>query len=144
VTGLPHDHPSVRTVRATLERQGSGLRVAIPESDADAVPAGEVVRVVLDGTERYALVDSHLTEGRPLVPGVYDTPDLARDPGGAADRLRAWAADRDRGAGDSVLLDALDEGHRYGLRAPGEAVTYRDRSTPDEGLASIARDLDGE
>jgi hypothetical protein len=142
VTGVPHDHPSVDTVRASVERSGAGLRVAIPESDRDRFPVEAVVTVVLDGTQRHAVVESHLTEDRLLLSGAYDTPALARDPGGSAtDRLGEWIDARGREAGDSVLLDVIDEADRYGLRAPRESVTYRDRRSRDDGLASIAEDL---
>jgi hypothetical protein len=142
VTGVPHDHPSVDTVRASVERSGAGLRVAIPESECERFPPDSVVTVVIDGTQRHAKVESHLTEDRLLLSGAYDTPDLARDPGGSAtDRLGEWLDSRNREAGDSVLLDVIDEADRSGVRAPGESATYRDRSSRDDGLASIADDL---
>jgi hypothetical protein len=142
VSGVPHDHPTVDTVRAPVERSGAGVRVAIPADDRDRFPVGDVVVVVLGGTDRYARVESHLTEDRLLLSGAYDSPDLARDPGASTDRLGEWLDDRDREAGDSVLIDVVDEGERYGLRGPRESATYRDRSTRDEGLASIAEDVD--
>lgn len=141
MTGVPHDHPSVHTVRATLERHGSGLRVAIPEGERERFPADEVVRVVVDGRERHARIESHLTEDRLFLPGIYDSPARARS-GDSSDGLDSWADDRGRSAGDSVLLDVVDEGFRYGLRAPSESATYEDRSSPDDDLASIARQVE--
>lgn len=144
MAGVPHDHPSVDTVRATVERSGVGLRVAIPEDHRDRFPVDAVVTVVLDGTERHARIESHLTEDRLLLSGAYDTPDLARDPGSDPNRLGEWLDDRGREAGASVLIDVVAEGERYGLRGPRETATYRDRSARDDSLASIAEDLDGD
>jgi len=42
-----------------------------------------------------------------------------------------------------VLADVLSVGERNGLRDPGESVTDRERRQRDDGLAAIARDLDG-
>lgn len=143
MTGVPHDHPSVDTVRASVERRGAGVRIAIPDAERERFPVDTVVTVVLDGSERHARVESHLTEDRLLLSGAYDTPDLARDPGSDPDRLGEWLADRGREAGDSVLIDVVAAGERYGLRGPRESTTYRDRPARDEGLASIAEDVDG-
>ena len=146
MTDLPADHPSVRSVRAHLERFGPGLRLLAPAADGDAFETGTVVRVLLDGTVRHARA-REATDGAPFFPGVYDTPDLARDPSsaadGATDRLATWADERDLTAGDPVLVDVLSVGERYGLRDPGESVTYRQRRERDDDLADIARTLDG-
>lgn len=144
MAGVPHDHPSVDTVRARVERSGGGLRVAIPEDERDRFPRETVVTLVLDGSERHARIESHLTEDRLLLSGAYDTPSLARDPGTETDRLAEWLDDRGREAGDSVLIDVVDESERYGLRGPRESATYRDRSTRNDSLGSIAEDLDGD
>lgn len=135
---VPHDHPSVDTVAGELRRAGGTkrLRVHLP---VDAVPTGEVVRVVLDGTTRRGRFEDRGDEA--VLRGVYDTPDEARDPGDAPDRLREWIGDRSLDAGRTVHVDEVDAGFRYGLRGPGESAVYADRGSPDDDLASIARDL---
>ncbi|PSQ19233.1 hypothetical protein BRD00_03030 [Halobacteriales archaeon QS_8_69_26] len=149
MTGLPSDHPSVTTVPARLDADATGrVRVVVerdPEfptgSDGTGVGA-DVVRVVLDGTDRYARPRRERAGDGVVVPGVYDAPDAARNPGDATDRLGEWVASNDPGAGDPVLVDVLDPGARYGLRVPGQRVVYDDRQAVDDSLASIARDLD--
>ncbi len=140
MTGIPADHSSVDTVRAHLRRYGPGLRLLAPAVKQEWFAIDEVVRVFLDGSVRYARAQES-ADGAPFLPGVYDTPDLARDPSGGTDRLRAWADDRGVGADDPVLVDVLATGERYGLREPGESVTYPDRRERDDTLADIARDL---
>jgi hypothetical protein len=143
--GLPADHPSVDTVRAHLRRYGPGLRLLAPADERAAFAVGEVVQVEVDGHERFARART-ANDDAPFFPAVYDTPDLARDPsaGDPVDRLAEWARRRGVAAGDPVLVDVLAVGERYGLREPGEAVTYRQRRTRDDSLADIARDVDGQ
>jgi len=139
---LPSDHDAVETIRAGLERAG-GLdrpKVVLPADRADAVPAGEVVRLVLDGTTYHAQVREGF-DGTPELPGAYGTPTLARDPGAGENHLPAWVADADVSLGGSVLLDVVTAGFKYGLRAPGERAVYEATPAPDDGLASIAEDL---
>lgn len=143
--GLPADHPSVHTVRAHLQRYGPGLRLLAPAEEREAFAVGDVVRVVVAGSERFGCART-ATDDAPFFPGLYDTPDVARDPASAADpvdRLGAWAGDCGLGAGDPVLVDVLTASERYGLREPGDSVTYRQRRQRDDSLAAIARDLDG-
>ena len=152
MTGIPSDNPSITTVSASLDADATGrVRVALgsdaglPTGADDTGVGGDVVRVVLDGTDRFARPRAERTGNRVLIPGVYDSPATARDPGAdATDRLAEWVAARDASAGDPVLLDCLDPGVRYGLRAPGERTVYEERQAVDDSLASIARDLDGE
>jgi hypothetical protein len=140
---IPSDHGSVRTVRVELARHGGRrLRVDVPAEAADQFPDGEVVRVSLDGQRRHARIDSHLTEDRPIVTGVYDGPDRARNPDDATDRLAEWIDAEGLEAGDPVLVDVVAEDFLYGLRVPGERVFYDDPDPPDSDLASIARDLE--
>ena len=140
-TGVPADHPSVDTVRAHLRRYGPGLRLLVPADERERFAVGTVVRVLLDGSVRHARAQES-ADGAPFFPGAYDTPDRARDPSGT-DRLQAWADERGLTADDPVLVDVLTAGERYGLREPGESVTYPDRRQRDDSLADIARDLDG-
>lgn len=139
---IAHDDDAVRTVRATLARAGrtDRPRVAIPDDASDAVPA-EAVRLVLDGTTRYAHVERALDDGLEIR-RVADNARQARE-GDGQNRLPAWVDDRGLDIGRSVLLDVVEDGSLYGLRAPGESATYPLSGAPDEGLASIARDLEG-
>jgi len=140
---IPSDHGSIRTVRAELARHGGRrLRVEIASEAADPFPEGEVVRVSTDGQRRHARIDTHLTDDRLVVTGVYDGPDAARDPGDATDRLAEWIDAEGLEAGDPVLVDVVAEDFLYGLRLPGERVFYDDPDPPDSDLASIARDLE--
>ena len=138
------DHQSVTTVRATLARRGSTSRPAVelPEDEADLFPAGDVVRVVLDGDERHARIEDHM--GERVIPGVYDAPSFARDPGSAENRLVEWVDDAGLELGQSVLVDVVEEEFKYGLREPGERVVYDATEAPDDSLASIAEQLEDE
>ncbi|WP_265108993.1 DUF7112 family protein [Halosolutus halophilus] len=136
------DHPSVRTVRATCAETPTGRRLDIPTDDRDAFPTDEVVRVVLDGDELFARVERALTGDDLSIPGVYETPDLARDPSGGTDRLSAWIDDYDVPAGGSVLVDVVEPDFLYGLRAPGESAYYDAREPPSDSLSSIAENLE--
>ncbi len=136
------DHPSVQTVRATCTVTPTGNRIEIPTDERDAFPTDEVVRVVLDGDERFAWVERALTGEELSVPGVYDTPDLARDPSGGTDRLAAWIDDKGVPEGGSVLVDVVEPEFLYGLRAPGETAYYHAREPPSDSLSSIAEDLE--
>jgi len=140
---ISSDHSSVSTVRATLVRSG-GLdrpKVAIPDDDADSFPDGDVVRVVADDTEYRARIEAPLTgEGREIR-GLYDTPRLARNPGEADNRLEPWLEDTGIEFGQSVLVDVIEPGFKYGLREPGQRVFYEATESPDEGLSEIAEQL---
>ncbi|MFB6072355.1 MAG: hypothetical protein ABEJ88_05230 [Halobacterium sp.] len=134
---------AVDTVDGTLERAGGTrrLEVRLPADASDDFPAGEVVRVVLDGTERRARFAA-TSAGEPAIRGVYDTPSQARNPGASENRLGEWVDDRDLEAGRSVHVDVVEPGFKYGLRAPGESATYAATEPPDAGLADIAESLD--
>jgi hypothetical protein len=139
---IAHDNASVRTVRATLARVGrtDRPRVDLPDDDTDAFPVGEVVRVALDGTTRHARVHRGMDDGLEFR-AVYDNARQARMDDGT-DRLPDWVDARDLAFGRSVLVDVVDEGFFYGLRAPSEAAVYEVPDQPDDGLAAIARDLE--
>jgi hypothetical protein len=140
---IPSDHPSIRTVRSTCAETTTGVRLEVPAADSDAFPADEVVRTVLDGEELFARIERALTGEELSVPGVYETPDLARDPGGATDRLAEWVADHDVPAGGSVQIDVVEPEFLYGLRAPGETAYYDAPEPPRDSLSDIANDLEG-
>ena len=131
------DNPSVETVRATLARAGRTDRPKIELPEAFPVPDGPV-RLVLDGQECHAVVDLSLDETLEIR-GVYGSVVEARA-GEDSDRLVDWVDDRDLGFGRSVLVDVVQVGHHYGLRAPGEHAVYETRER-DEGLAAIAEDV---
>jgi hypothetical protein len=140
---LPSDHPSVTTHRAELARSGGTRRpcLRLPEAVADDVAAGDLIRLVLDGTDRHATVAGD--QRGLLVRGAYDTRPAARDREGP-NRLVEWAETHDRDPGEAVELDVLDPGFQYGLRAPGERVVYRTTDRPDPSLSAIAERLDGD
>lgn len=136
------DNPSVNAIRGTLVRAG-GLdrpRIAIPAEEAAHFPVGEVVRLVIDGTERFAPVERTLSGDDLELRGAYETPDGARNPAEGSDRLAAWQDAHDVRFEGSVLVDVVEPDFRYGIRAPGERATY-DMGRPDSGLQDIARDL---
>jgi len=139
---ISNDHPSVRTVRTTLAETATGVRLEIPAADRDAIPVEEVVRIVLDGDELFARPERALTGEDVSIPGVYDSPRFARAPGDGEDRLSSWIDDHGVRVGGSVLLDVVEPGFLYGLRAPGETAVYEAREPPSDSLASIAEDLD--
>lgn len=139
---LASENPSVHTVRATLSETATGVSIAIPEDDRDAFPAGDVVRFDLDGHERFATVERALTGNDLSIPGIYSTPDGARDPRSETDLLPDWIDEHGARVGGSILLDVVEPDFYYGLRAPGETNYYDAVESPNESLADIARDLD--
>jgi hypothetical protein len=148
---VPSDHPSVETGRARLVRRGrlDRPRIELPAewTDASSGPLPDTgteapaVRLVLDGRARHARIERGF-DGAPRIDGAYDNARLAREKAGD-DRLEEWRAGHGVGFDTPVLLDAVEPGFQYGLREPGERVVYEVIETPDEGLAAIARDLDG-
>ncbi|RKD95834.1 DUF7112 family protein [Halopiger aswanensis] len=138
------DHPSVQTVRATCTETATGAYVAIPDDDSNGFPTGEVVRIVLDGDELFAKIDRPLGENGVSIPGVYETPDGARDPSSGTDQLPAWIDDRGISAGGSVLVDIVEPDFLYGLREPGATAYYDAHEPPSDSLNEIAKNLEDE
>lgn len=138
-------HESLTSVVGTVDRAGGTrrLELRLPTDGEASFPAGDVVRVVLDGTEHRARVD-RTADGTPVFRGAYDTPTQARDPGAAANRLAEWVESEDLEAGRSVHVDVVEEEFKYGVRAPGADATYESTGQPDSGLADIAASLDDE
>jgi hypothetical protein len=138
-------HESLTSVVGTVERAGGTrrLEVRLPTDGDASFPVGDVVRVVLDGSESRARVD-RTADGTPVFRGAYDTPSQARDPGTATNRLGEWVEDAGLEAGRSVHVDVVEEGFKYGVRAPGADATYESTGQPDQGLADIAASLDDE
>ncbi|WP_423743424.1 hypothetical protein V5735_10200 (plasmid) [Haladaptatus sp. SPP-AMP-3] len=137
---------TTETVRATLAQAGATNRanIEIPADDEDSFPADELVRVVMDDTEYRARIERPLTGDGRLIRGVYDTPRLARNPGEGENRLSEWFADSNRSFGQSVLIDVVEEGFKYGIREPGSRAVYEATEAPNGSLADIARQVDDE
>lgn len=137
------DNPAVETVRATLERAGRTDRpvVALP---ADVETPDGPVRLVLDGRTTHARIERGL-DGTPSIRAAYDSPRPAREgsagTGDAPNRLAEWVAETGLAFGRSVLVDVVESGDRYGLRAPGESAVY-ETGRRDEGLAAIAAEVE--
>jgi hypothetical protein len=141
---VPSDHPSVASIRGELVRAGrtDRPRISVPADATDQFPAGEVVRLVVDATERFTRV-TEPTRGEGVeLRGAHETPEDARDPGAGSDHLGDWQDAHDVRFGGAVLVDVVEADYKYGLRAPGERATY-EGGRPDSSLADIARNLDG-
>lgn len=138
---VPSDHDSVDTVRARLVRAGrtDRPRVAVPAEDAHRFPE-EVVRLVVDGTERFTRPTESLSGDGLELRGAFETPDGARERSDGVDHLPDWQDAHGVEFEGAVLVDVVDEGYRYGLRAPGERQLY-DAGGGDDGLQDLARDL---
>lgn len=134
-----HDD-AVPTHEGTVVERGRTGRRAVRFPAETPLSVDTVIRLVLDGRERWVRPATPVSAGGLELRGAYDTATGARDPGGRTDRLRAWVADRGLEAGRTVHLDVVAEGYRYGLRGPGESATY-DAGRPDTGLSDIAEDL---
>jgi len=139
---VPSDHESVRSIRATLDRVGrtDRLKVTVPPENGDVLPVEAVVRIVLDGRTYHSLVDEDF-DGNPELPGAFDSPSLARGTDGT-DRLAEWVDSAGLSAGDSVLLDVVTPGFKYGIRQPGRRTVYEATAAPDDSLSSIASDIE--
>ncbi|MFC6731470.1 MULTISPECIES: hypothetical protein [unclassified Haladaptatus] len=138
------DNPAVTEVRAKLARRGRTDRatITIPEEHHDAFPVGEVVRLVLSGTQYFAKIESPLGSDDPEIRGAYDNARLARNPGEGENHLDAWVRNSGRSFGSSVLVDIVEKGFLYGVRVPGQRAVYKAVESPNSSLADIARNLD--
>ena len=136
---ISHDHASVVTHRAKLERSGrtSRPKLVLP----DDVPVLErPVRLVLDGTTYHATIEEAV-DGTVEIRGAYDNARMAREREGE-NHLVGWAEDNGLDFGRSVHFDAVDDDF-YGVRAPGERAVYTPVDSPSDSLSDIANDLDG-
>jgi hypothetical protein len=129
---------AVDSVRATLARAGRTDRpkVTIPDDARDRFPTDEVVRLDLGGKTRHARVERALDDSLELR-GAYANARQARA-GDGENHLVAWATAAGLDFGRTVHLDVVEEGHAYGLRAPGERAVYTVTASPDDSLADIA------
>jgi len=135
---------TTETVRATLAQAGATNRanIEVPADDEDAFPADEIVRIVMDDTKYHARIERPLTGDGRLIRGVYDTPRLARNPGEGENRLTEWFADSNRSFGQSVLIDVVESGFKYGIREPGSRAVYEATEAPNGSLADIAQQVE--
>ncbi|WP_158055400.1 DUF7112 family protein [Halorussus halophilus] len=142
---ISSDNDAVQTVRATLVKSGALDRpkIELPAPDAARFPTDEIVRVVADETEYRARFEAPLTGDTREIRGFYDSPRLARNPGDGENRLGEWATASNVEFGQSVLVDVVEEGFKYGVREPGQRVIYEATESPDSNLADIANELDG-
>ncbi len=69
-------------------------------------------------------------------------PDLARNPGEGENRLSEWFADSNRSFGQSVLIDVVEKGFKYGIREPGSRAVYEATEAPNGNLADIAQQVE--
>ncbi|MFC4407358.1 DUF7112 family protein [Haloarchaeobius iranensis] len=135
---------AVPTVRATLAKHGATgrLKLELPGDETDRFPVDEVVRLVLDGDQYFARIESALTGDELLIAGAFETPSAARNPGEGENHFTGWCEANGRDAGGSVLVDVIEDGFQYGLRAPGGRAVYDALEQPDGSLASIASELE--
>ena len=152
---VPSDDEGVASIRVSLARSGGTRRPCVRLPDDDMLGSrvesgtcesldlddGDVIRVVFDREERYALVRA---DGRSrLIRGAYDNRRLAREPGEGDNRLVEWLDTNGRGPDESVVLDVVVPGDLYGLRIPGERAIYDANRGPRSSLSDIAQNLDG-
>jgi len=147
---IASDAAALSSHRTHLVRSGGTRLPALAVPSAASLSGGERIRLVLDGRQCHARVQSS-ADGA-VIRGAYDTGgDLrvveGRDdsvaPAAVDNRLVEWCHDHERERGDAVEFDEIDPGFHYGLRAPGERAVYDVLRRPDAGLRDIARDLDG-
>lgn len=149
------DGEAVTTYRARLARSGGTRRPCLRLPDEAAVDAGDVIRLVLDGTEYHARVEAkerRSSESRTrsgdaggrLIRGAFDNRRLARTDGEGENRLVEWIDGTDRETGRSVDFDEVTPGYLYGVRVPGRRAVYSITRQPDSSLSSIAEGLDGD
>jgi len=134
------DGDAVTTYRARLARSGGTRRPCLRLPDEAAVESGDLIRLVLDGTEYHAKVEGD-AQGT-LLRGAADNRRLARADGEGENRLVAWVRDTDRETGQSVDFDEVTPGYLYGVRVPGRRTVYTVTRQPDSSLSSIAEGLD--
>lgn len=137
---VTHDHPTIETVEATVKRQGGTTRPEIQVNEELDVDTGDLVRVVLDGSE-YRVPIEHASDGKPVFRHANSSPRLARNPQGAENALVDWVEKRELSFGRTVSVDIVEPGFKYGLRSPGESAVYSG-GKPTDSLAGIAKNLD--
>ncbi len=142
VDRIPHDHPSLEHVRATVARHGGHRRrLEIP---AGILPDESTIRVVLSESIRFGRISRQPGETADRITGVYDSAGAAKSGNPGTDRLQSWLDERDRHPGDSVHVDVITPNYAIGLRGPGESTVYPAIDPPTNSLDSIARSIEDE
>lgn len=140
---IHHDHPSIDTVRGTLDRAGSTAhpKLVLPE-EPSLFPEG-VVHLTLDEQQYRARIDRSF-DGAPEIRSVYDNARLVREGAreSGVNRLREWFDANELDYGRSVHVDVVEPGHQYAVRRPGAEAVYTVVPQPDQSLADIADGLD--
>ncbi|PSP96930.1 hypothetical protein BRC94_11270 [Halobacteriales archaeon QS_5_70_17] len=136
---IQHDHSSIDSHRATVERAGRTDRPKVVLPEGVAAP-DDPVRIVLDGRAYRAVIETDFGDV-PEIRGVYDNARMAREREGP-NRLAEWVESSDLSFGRSVHLDVIESGAHYGFRTPGETAVYEPTAGPDGSLADIASDLE--
>jgi hypothetical protein len=136
---IQHDHSSVDSYRATLQRSGRTDRPKVVLPEEIAAP-GDPVRVALGGRTYHALITTDFGDV-PEIRGLYDNARMARERDGP-NCLDEWFEESELSFGRSVHFDVVVAGARYGIRAPGERAVYAVDSGPDDSLTDIASDLE--
>lgn len=139
---IHHDHPSIDTVRGTLDRAGSTAHPKLVLPDEPLFPEG-IVHITVDGQQYRARIDRSF-EGVPEIRSVYDNARLVREGarGSSTNRLREWFEESDLEYGRSVHVDIIDPGHQYAIRRPGATAVYTVIPQPDQSLSEIADGLE--
>lgn len=140
---IHHDHPSIDTVRGTLDRAGSTAhpKLVLPEK-LSLFPEG-VVHITLGGQQYHARIDRSF-DGVPEIRSVYDNARLVREGAreSSVNRFREWFEGTDLDYGRSVHVDVIESGHQYAIRRPGAEAVYTVVPQPDQSLADIADSLE--
>lgn len=136
------DNPAIETVRASVSETATGVRLELPADEAASFPAGEVVRFVLDESERFGRIERGLSGDGLVVRGIYESPTHARNPRDGVDRFGDWVADVGVRTGGSVLVDVVEPDFLYGIRKPGQTAVYQAREPPADSLSEIAKNLE--
>lgn len=131
---------ALETIRATLARSGGTSRpeVRLPAENDHTIDA-DVVHLTVEDTSYHAPVVS--VADSIALRGAYRNPRRAREREGE-EYLSAWLEASELEFGRTVLLDVINPGVQYGLRAPGEEAVYRLWTQPDTDLQDIARSLE--
>ncbi|MFC6960744.1 DUF7112 family protein [Halocatena marina] len=143
---IPHDHPTVESVRATLDRVGrmDQPKLVLP-NDPELFPE-TIVHFVLDGQQYHARINRKYHD-TPEIRSVRDNARLARAGEGegedtSVNRLHEWFETNDLEFGRSVHVDVVEPNHLYGVRLPGERAVYTDIPKPNSSLSDIANNLE--
>ncbi|WP_251341443.1 DUF7112 family protein [Haloplanus halophilus] len=134
------DGDAVTTYRAELARSGGTRRPCLRLPEDVAPDAGDLIRLVLDGDEYHARIESDAKGA--VIRGAYDNRRLARTDGEGTNRLVEWVRGVDLEVGRSVDVDEVTPGYLYGVRVPGRRAVYSVTRRPDSSLSSIAEGLD--